>query len=363
MTNLKNDLNANRSDDIKLNNSSNDDDFFDTTNEGQAVELKNKRKETSQKKDGESKSYKKQTFLKQLRTLAILVFLGIFTGCGLGVWYFNTELRINVDYNIDPTPYLYNINSIMSQTLNISNASEFSNFVSIAHSQGKKPTDFTPAQNFALAEYHAQQANTWTAIGEGKISTIVQQSMYSEKKYNGEKATFVNISVSDIVAVAKCFEYYNGENAVNVFNGSNPKSNTATWTETSSQTTDEFKANMGNLPNAIQPYIISDKTIVDGNTKENVVYDNLSGTYSFTIQLDNLTSALYYARQVKATGGLGAYPVFHSIIQTITIDENWNLISIEVKDRYDAIVGIKVECSGYLKTYYTFNNPNIEMPV
>lgn len=359
MTNFNNDLNASQSDDIKLNTSSNDDELFGANEE--TIVLKRK-KQKEPKQDEPKKGYKRQTFIKQLRTIGILTLLGIFTGCGLGVWYFNTELRINVDYDIDPTPYLYNINSIMSETLGISNEDEFSNFVNVAKANGKKPTDFTPAQNFALAEYHAKQANTWTAIGNGNISTIVQQSLYSEKKYNGNKSTYVNISVSSVVAVSKCFEYFDGANEVNVYNGSNPTANSATWTETTPQTTEEFKSKMGNLPNAIQPYIISDKTITDGNTKDNVKYDQITGNYSFTIQLDNVTSVLYYARQTKATGGLGAYPVFHSIIQTIEIDSEWNLVSIEIKDKYDAIVGIKVECSGYLKNYYTFNEA-VEMPV
>lgn len=359
MTKINNDLNASKSDDIKLNTPSDDDELFRATKNENIIVLENK----SQEKEKPKKSYKKQTFIKQLRTLGILTLLGIFTGSGLGVWYFNNELRINVDYDIDPTPYHYNISSIMAETLNINDESQFANFVEVAKSQGKKPTDFTPAQNFALAEYHAKQAKAWTAIGNGNISTIVQQSLYSEKKYNGEKATYVNISVSSVVAVSKCYEYFNNADHVNVYNGSNLTANSATWTETTPQSTKDFKDAMGNLPNVIQPYIISDKTITDGNTKENVKYDQSSNNYSFTIQLDNVTSVLYYARQTKATGGLGAYPVFHSIIQTIEIDSEWNLVSIEVKDKYDAIVGIKVECSGYLKNYYTFNDTSIEMPV
>lgn len=369
MTKNKNDLNASQSEDIELNNSPNDGALFATSHldddeGGQAVVLQNRKTKKNDDNTNHDKkaSFKKGTFIRQLRTIGILIFLGIFTGCGLGVWYFNTELRIDVDYSIDPTPFLYNIDQVMSSTLGITSENEYSNFATTAQSQGKKPTDFTPAENFALAEYHASLASTWTAIGEGQINTVITQSLYSEKKFNGEKSTFVNISISSMVKVAKCFELYKDSNTVNVFNGSNPQATTATWNAGGTKSTDEFKKEMGLLPNAIQPYIISDKTITSGNEKSNVVYDDINGTYSFTIELDTVKSVLYYVNQVKSTGGLQSYPKFHSIVQTITIDKDWNLVSIEINDSYDAIVGIKASCKGYLKNHYTFNQP-VEMPV
>lgn len=362
MTKNKDELNATSSENIKLNTSSADDDLFVTSNDEQAIVLENKKTKMAKEEKPKRNGSKKQTFLKQLRTIGVLMLLGIFSGCGLGIWYFNSELKVNIDYDIDPTPYLYDISSIMKNSLGIEDESNFSNFVDTAKAKSIKPSDLTPAQNFALAEYKAQQANTWTAIGYGEISTIVQQSIYSEKKFDGEKATFVNISMSSIVKVAKCYEYFNDATSVNVYNGSNPQKDSATWSKASPKTTSEFKDKMGNLPNAIQPYIISDKTIIEGNTVDNVIYDSSNGNYSFTIELDTVTSVLRYVRQVRETGGLGAYPIFHSIIQTITIDEDWNLVSIKIKDNYDAIVGFKVQCSGYLDTYYSFNKSDIQMP-
>lgn len=361
-----NDLNALQSEDIKLNESPNDGSVFATSKNinGDEQTIVLERKKNGQLTSNDKKSsFKKETFIKQLRTIGILLFLGIFTGCGLGVWYFNTELRINVNYDIDPTPYLYDLDSIMASTLGISSRDEYSNFVTTAQENGKTPQDFTPAENFALAEYHASIASSWTAIGDGQINTIITQSLYSEKKYNGTKATFVNISMSSMVKVAKCYELFDNATSVNVYNGVNPQAHTATWEIGEPKNNDDFKKEMGILPNVIQPYIISDKTITHGNTASNVIYDDLTNTYSFTIELDTVKSVFYYVNQVKATGGLGSYPVFHSITQTITIDQEWNLVSIEIKDSYDAIVGIKASCNGYLKNYYTFNEDNIEMPV
>ena len=49
-------------------------------------------------------------------------------------------------------------------------------------------------------------------------------------------------------------------------------------------------------------------------------------------------------------------PEFKNITQTIVIDENWNLISIDVSESYSAVAfGMKVSCSGTLKTTFTYN--------
>lgn len=365
MTKNKKDLTAQKSEDIELNNQPDAGNVFlesKTTEEVEVLERENSKNEDSSKKK-KKMSFKKKTLMHQLKTLGALMLMGVFTGCGLGVWYFNTELRNDTNYDIDPTPYQYDINAVMSNNFNITNQNDYATFVETATSQGKTPLDLTPADNFALAEYHASLASSWTAIGEGQINTIITQSLYSEKKFDGNKYTFVNISISSMVKVAKCYEYIKGAKDVVSYTGASPQSTSATWNKDATKIANaDFKEQMGNLPNAIQPYLISDKTITNGNTKENVIYDELSQSYSFTIELDTVNSVLLYAHQVKSTGGLQTYPKFNSIIQTITIDKDWNLISIEIKDKYDAVVGIKASCTGYLKNYYTFNQP-VEMPV
>lgn len=368
MTKNKYDFNATSGDDIELNNSPNVGGIFATSNidendGNQAIILESKRDENINKKPSKGKKteYKKGTFIHQLRTIGILMFLGIFTGCGLGVWYFNTELRNDTNYNIDQTPYLYDLNSIMASTVGLSNPDDYSTFVVKAQEQGKTPLDFTPAENFALAEYHSSLASTWSSIGHGQIQTIVTQDIYSEKKFDGNKYTFVNMS-SGMVSVARCFEYFKDAPNVKAYDGKSPTAESATWVPLNEKSTDDFKEEMGVLPSSVQPYIISDKTITKGNEKTNMVYDETSQTYSFTIELDTVLSVLNYVRQVRSTGGLQSYPKFNSIVQTIVIDKDWNLVSIEIKDNYDAVMGLKVNINGYLKNYYTFNQ-SVEMPV
>ena len=58
--------------------------------------LKQKKKEEEKRE----KEYQKGTFKKNMRALGIILVLGIFTGSGLGVWYFNYALKSKVDYSL-----------------------------------------------------------------------------------------------------------------------------------------------------------------------------------------------------------------------------------------------------------------------
>lgn len=323
------------------------------------LEDKSSKQKPKKEKIKKEKSFKKQTLLKQLRTLGILLVLGVFTGSGLGVWYYNTELRMDINYDLNADDYKYDINAVMSESFGISNSADNDKFLEKAQEQGKTPLDLSAANNFAIAEYHASLASSWSAVGEGQIKTIITQSMYSEKKFDGEKYTFVSISNSSMVKVANCDEFIKGGKNVSSYSGKNSTANSAEWSKNKEQSLEDYLDAVGTSPTAIQPYIISDKTILSASE---ISYDAEQNHYTFTIELDTVTSVINYVKQVKFTGGLQSYPKFNKISQTITIDGEWNLVSIEINDQYDAVVGIKASCTGYLKNYYTFNQP-IEMPV
>ena len=69
---------------------------------------------------------------------------------------------------------------------------------------------------------------------------------------------------------------------------------------------------------------------------------------------------LNYVRQVQQTSGLGSAPTFESVKQTITIDGEWNLISISIEENYSVLYGgISAGCSGTLTSYYYLNQPEL----
>ncbi len=298
----------------------------------------------------------KKSFKQRMKTLGTLIVLGVFTGSGLGVWYFNDVLRSNVNYNeYDISQYVVTADQILSEVYGIN--SNQNNWLSIAKSSDKyNPSFLTPAQNFILAEYNASLAEKFHAEGNGEVATIATQSVYSEKNYDGNRYSFESIS-KGLMSIAICSAMDKGGNTVELYRGSNIQPDDAEWSldETNDiYTAKEYEALAGSTPDAIQPYIISDKTILSSTE---VLFDETTGYYSFTFDLDPITSVLKYVRQVKQTSGLSGYPEFSSVEQTITIDENWNIISIDVKESYSVVAfGIPAKCTGTLTTYYYFND-------
>ena len=311
------------------------------------------------KNELEEREYQKGTFKKNIRALAILLILAIFTGSGLGVWYFNAVLKSTVIYsNYLVSDYLPDVNTTFAK-LGINNENDKSNFLEIAQSQNIDPlsTRLNVLDNYLLALYNAENAKTYSAIGKGLVSTIASQSVYSAKTFDGEKYSFESISVG-LVKVATKEEMNKGENIVYLSTGSSIITNddgsmSATWEAEKTLTSQEYKELTGSYVNTISPYIISDSTIL--NIESSTIKNN-DGTYSFTLQLHPVYSVLNYYKQVKRSGGLEADPVFTSIVQTITIDENWNFISIDTEEKYTAVkFSMGAKCTGTLHTEFLFD--------
>jgi hypothetical protein len=291
-----------------------------------------------------------------MKASLILLVLGIFTGSGLGLWYYNHLLRSNIDWESlfeRADEYGNDYNSIFLSNFSITKDSDKAKFVQIAQSQGKTPLDLSPADNFALCEYNANNAKSFTVIGYGEVLTMgIKQSVYSDKRFDGEKYEFVNIS-SGIISVASINSQIKGANTVSSYKGSNVKPDSATWSYDSSMQVNDYVTLAGNVPGVIQPYIISSKTIKSASAVE---YDPASGNYTFTLELDEMLSVIRYVRQVKKTGGLGSYPTFSSITQKITIDANWNFVSIDIHESYSAVAyGLPTSCEGSLLNEFKFN--------
>ncbi len=312
------------------------------------------------KNELEEREYQKGTFKKNIRALAILLILAIFTGSGLGVWYFNAVLKSTVIYsNYLVSDYLPDVNTTFAK-LGINNENDKSNFLEIAKSQNIDPlsTRLNVLDNYLLALYNAENSKSYAAIGNGMVSTIASQTIYSAKTFDGKKYSFESISVG-LVKVATKEEMNKGENIVYLSTGSSIITNddgsmSATWEAEKTLTSEEYKELTGSYVNTINPYIISESTII--NKESSTTIKNNDGTYSFIFQLHPIYSVLNYYKQVKRSGGLETDPVFTSIEQTITIDENWNFISIDTVEKYTAVkFSMGAKCTGTLNTKFLFD--------
>lgn len=359
---------------IYLNNTEKEDESAD---EKLKDDFKKELNKKAKKEKVKSKTSKK-SFKQRMKTLGILTVLGVFTGCGLGVWYFNNVVVPPVNYGLyNASDYQTKAEDVLDELFGIS--SDYENWRSSSEflSSGiDSPSDLTPVQNFLLAEYNAMNSDYFHIVGSGKVNVSafglpISQTVYSEKNFDGNTYTFESISegTKDIgkCSVMKKSTSLNPNPEVMLFSSSNVYTSegasitdNAVWGNYETYTQDAYIDLAGGLPNGIQTYIISDKTITSTNDSSVITYDEATGYYTFTIELDPITSVLNYVRQVQQTSGLGSAPTFESVKQTITIDGEWNLVSISITEKYSVLYGgISAGCTGTLTSYYYLNQPEL----
>ncbi len=305
------------------------------------LEKKNKRREKAKAE--------KTTFMHKMKTLGVLLVLGIFTGSGLGVWYFNVNLR-SKEYSDDPNDYITKVEEVLSERFNITSASQRENWME--HIGNTTPDDLTPVENFLLASYNATLADTFLFTGNGSSKAMgVTQTVYSLRRFDGQTYTFESIS-KGLLSIANLDVYKKGSKTVDLYKGSNISQRNAKWNYSETITTDAYQDMTGSLPSGITTYIISEKTVL----KTEVSTDEGLGRYVYTFTLDPYYAALNYYKEMKRTGDLEGNPEFTSIVFTATIDSNWNLITTAVEESYYAIkLGLKNSCKGNIVIDYQFN--------
>ena len=320
--------------------------------------LKQKKKEEEKRE----KEYQKGTFKKNMRALGIILVLGIFTGSGLGVWYFNYALKSKVDYSLYVVAdYMPDLDERFASLFGITEENDKLNWVEKARSLGiENPSQLSAIDNYLLAMYNAQNESELVIESEGLVKSMgTSQTVYSLKTFDGSLYTFESISTG-FITIAFHDEMTVNEDGeavgnIDIYNG---KSGTITptsaeWELAESLPPSEYQELTGGLLNVLNPYIISEKTVLNSDI-EIVVDEN--GYYSMTFELHPIYSVLNYYRQVRRTGQLEADPYFHNITQTIVMDKDWNLISTYVEEDYNAVkMGFGVGCSGNLKQNFYFD--------
>ena len=304
----------------------------------------------------------KKSFVQRIKALVILVFLGIFTGSGLGVWYFNSIMGSMVDYSqFDESEYIVSPHEVIDGIeerfgFTVSN-DQF--FFTEAEARGITPADLTPVENFILAEYKATFASSFHIVGNGNVRALglVSQPVYSEKNFDGNHYTFESLS-RGTVTVGRCAIMKRGGQNVRFYSSWNEAvhEDYADWSDYVDYKNEGYIALSGSTPDGVQSYIVSGKTIISQNDSSVIKYDQASGNYTFSFDLDPLTSVIRYAKQVQQTSGLDSAPAFRSVSQTVTIDEDWNFVTISVEEVYSVFFGISVTCNGSLTSNFVFDD-------
>lgn len=309
---------------------------------------------------------KKRSFKRRVLNKCIFALCAIVTGVGLGSWYYTNVLSSSLDWNT----YLQQLSeyeSRQNETLDSAfkkilndnySETDMSNFEIIASEKGITPQDLSLAENYQLANYNFENADQYLIQGNGQIKTIATQSIYSEKKYDGN--TYQSISISNgLMKIAEIAQMNKNQTSVTTIKGQITSNQSADWNgERNTYLPTNYKNLTGGLPNTSQNFIIADQTVSNSLDGEVEIIENEDGSkyYQFTMVLDPIYSVLNYINQIKYTSNLSSYPEFSSITQVVTIDENWNFVSICSTEVYSIVAfGMKNSCTGTLDNYFYFD--------
>ncbi len=304
--------------------------------------------------------------------VAAIVMIGVASGIMLGNWYKNYLTGLSFDYSsYKLEDYEINKLEVLSSILGTTAQSgeDFSSIVSTLKSQGKTPKDLSASQNFALADFNAMNASSYSAIGLGKVATIATQDITSSKKFDGKAYTFESLS-KGILTVANCAVMEKDSSSVSLHKGKDLSVDSQTgicsakWDKTGTSYTLKNYVDLNGLePYRLLPYVISPKTIID--EKDVVVSDAVldeKSVFEFTINLDPVSGVLRYYKQVMQTSGLKDAPKFDDVSIKIYLDADWNFVRTEVVEHYTVLYGVPAPCTGTLNTDYIFNQP-VTLPI
>ncbi len=307
------------------------------------------------------KAKKKITWKKRLLNLGAITMLGVITGSGLGVWYSKTVLstRDYSEWTLEKIEMLKDdMDDVFANVFGRDlSDSEQKDWVNLAKSKGLTPLDLSASQNVNLAMHNITLAKSYNIVGSGLVKTIANQTVYGTHTFDGKTYEAVAMSVGTFAKLAHKLSLDKGAGVVNYIDAQPKNEKEADWEKgTKSQIkTDDCIDFAGGLPSTIQPYIISSQTSLEESkvTLEPITDENGNINYKFTVDLDPITSVLYYIRQMKMVSKLGSFPEFSDVKQTFIMDENWHLVQIDILEHYSQIaMGVKASCEGTLTTTF-----------
>ena len=343
---------------------------YSKTEDKTATEKVKKQKSKKPKSEKEKKE-KKKFNSRSLVSMLVLFVLGISSGLFAGDWYVTNFIGgPATDYSLFDEESLRDGNDAI--------AILFAN---------KIPNKDTAWKSLIAAEKNFYSADSFDVMSNGLVDTIVKQSVYSRKIYDG--TTIIVEQISDgMVAVADMFTYVpadyqesdktthvkrikgslNGKQTIaemftcyhNCQHG-NKKAyiyKTNYNGKTTTMTEKEYVEAMGG--DAISPYsyIIAEKTITKYyNFKVEGSGENTR--YTFSVDLHPGAAVLNYVKQMKTVSGLTDYPSFTEVTLNVSLKMLNGKVMFDyicANEKYSVPYGtLTPKCVGTLHQRYLFN--------
>ena len=218
-------------------------------------------------------------------------------------------------------------------------------------------SNFKPHEvaNISWLKY-AEEEHTHSVAHCNVTAAIVKQKVCSHDVRDGDRWYSESVFYSSIKKGG--FRFYQDDKNVFRYTASNPKENcTADWSKETEYgyTKAEFEEAWGKTLDRPIIYVISDKTVKEEKIEQK---DN---KWVIDLELDKDKSTVRYSRQMISMSKLERKPTFDFVHLTFTVDMNYNLIQLQVHEKYTVyVVGENVSES--LNTIDFYHNSTESIP-
>ena len=211
------------------------------------------------------------------------------------------------------------------------------------------PSMYTPRQNFAMASGALLQLDGYTSRTTGNVVAALgfinyEQTVSNKRTVNGNDVFSEAISLSSLKKVGEQ-KYFTGREDVLVRKADSLSAQSVKWSDSAYRLSwEEFYGAYGFDPRALTSFIVNEQTVISEES-----LDNGEGNYTFRYVLTP-ESASNYCREVKVMSGASDYPVFSSVVLTLTVDSLWRPLVLERETVYQVNIPVigKAECHEHL---------------
>ncbi len=223
---------------------------------------------------------------------------------------------------------------------------------------GTTPLDHKINDNYYIALGNLIEKGSFVTEGTGSSTALfVDQKIKAARVVNGNETYKMSSSMSDFVSVAK--ETYVSGKTYLTRNASKMKSiDDITWGNEASKISEEsFLSLYGYVPNGISGYIVTDDTILSSKYlgEENGIYG-----FEYTLDTQKATTRLKY--EMRTMAGTKSFPNFNSVILTVYMDKQWNIVKTTTNCSYEVDMLGGVTCSEKLTETFNAIGENTPVP-
>lgn len=223
--------------------------------------------------------------------------------------------------------------------------------------QNDTPTNFSPSENFAIANGIIRKSGIYRAESIGTVTAGITQHVKTIKKINNKDCFFESVSYSPIIKIAEQ-KFFNGEK-IYCRTGKNISKDCSVknWNDNIEEIDkDNYKNSYGREPYEISKYIINADTI---ESEELVSNENGLYTFKFSLKPEASNNIQF---EIKTLSDSPDYPVFSYINLTVVMDSNWIIKKIESSEEYKITIKVlgKITCkTHYEETFEDIGNSNL----